>query len=146
MVKLGNCIWRCNHPCKLNGQNCWMPHLGSCYQLVFSEHLAFGGMRTVFKDLNLIRMLIDKEQEVCFSAQAYTSKPWFIKIVKKNIMTIPVQERVKAASSITLGKVLVFVLLYIILPCVWNTNTITVFDYVELWCVRAPPHRMSLLI
>lgn len=76
----------------------------------------------MIKDLNLIRMLIDKEEEVCFSAQAYTSKPWFIKMVKKNMTTIPVHERVKAVSSITLGKVLVFALLscvyYIIFPCV----------------------------
>lgn len=53
----------------------------------------------MIKVLNPIRMLIDKEEEVCFSAQAYTSKTWFIKLVKKNIMTIPVHERVKSVSS-----------------------------------------------
>lgn len=83
-----------------------MPHLCSRYQLVASEHFGFGGMCTVIKYLNLIGMLLDKEEEVCFSAQAYTSKSWLIKLVKKNIMTL----------------VLVFVLLSpvycIILPCV----------------------------
>lgn len=70
----------------------------------------------MIKDLNLIRMLIDKEEEACFSARAYTSKAWFIKIVKKN-MTIPGNERVKARKG-TGVCALVSCILYYFAMCV----------------------------